>query len=91
MNYNFNKRKIKYIQQDMIIKSSQSFIGDINKLYSLEIHLDTMTGYIVESRSGVVLELQGNDLKHLKRELKRRLIKDFNVLFEDYISSEVGE
>jgi hypothetical protein len=85
---NLNGKGIKYIQQGDLLKSSQYYVSLYNTMYRLEINLDTKVGSIIEYEEKTVLEIKGNNLTNIKRKLKRSLIEDFKVLFEDTIPLE---
>jgi hypothetical protein len=85
---NLNGKGIKYIQQRDLLKSSQYYVSLYNTMYRLEINLDTKVGSIIEYEEKTVLEIKGNNLTNIKRKLKRSLIEDFKVLFEDTIPLE---
>jgi hypothetical protein len=85
---NLNGKRIKYIQKGDLLKSSQYYISLYNTMYRLEIDLDLKIGYIIEYEEKIVLEIKGNNLRSIKSKLKRRLIEDFKVLFEDSVPLE---
>jgi hypothetical protein len=82
-----NKRKIEYIRKNNTLVSKDILVSKNLKKLSLKIDIDIMTGYILES-DNILYTKKGDDLKQIKKTLKKELINTFNVIFQDYVPLE---